>query len=384
MWCSRVWSRSWAWPPEVGAAAAGRLSAGAPGWIEVGAAAWGSRFGRLQADKSGHGCGHHQQTGARLSASVACTLVLASVCRPRWNRLATLFALLGLGLSAAPAVRAEGVLPRVARSGQLQLVGQPNQPPILSLDGQGQPHGYAVVVAERVRALLAQSLGRAVRLNFQPSGDGEQAYQSLENGSADLACGVPFSWARATTVDFSVPIGVSGLRLLAPAGRFSGDPQGLAGRRIGVVRDSLADNELRGMQPAATVVPFGGLGEAVAALSSGAVDGVIGDTVLLKGLVQQRGLSGYALTPETPYERYGLVCAMPDNTSAFRNLVNLAITRLQQDYIDGDPRTVALVDRWLGPGSAINLPQNQIRTIFDNLLMGVEALRPVPPSSPQP
>lgn len=311
--------------------------------------------------------------------------MLASVCRPRCNRWATLLALLGLGLASPPALRAEGVLPRVARSGQLQLVGLPNQPPILSLDGQGQPHGYAVVVAERVRALLAQTLGRPVRLNFQASGgDGEQVYQSLQNGSADLACGVPFSWARAATVDFSVPIGVSGLRLLAPAGRFSGDPQGLGGRRIGVVRDSLAENELRGMQPAATVVPFGGLGEAVAALGGGAVDGVIGDTVLLKGLVQQRGLSSYALTPEAPYERYGLVCAMPDNTSAFRNLVNLAITRLQQDYIDGDPRTVALVDRWLGPGSAINLPQNQIRTIFDNLLMGVEALRPVPPSSSQP
>ena len=315
---------------------------------------------------------------------MCCAPVLASVRRPRWNRWTALLALLGLGLSAAPAVRAEGVLPRVARTGQLQLVGQPNQPPILSLDGQGQPHGYAVVVAERVRALLAQSLGRPVRLNLQSSGDGEQVYQSLQNGSAELACGVPFTWARDMTVDFSVPIGISGLRLLAPAGRFNGDPQGLAGRRIGVVRASLAESELRGMQPAATLVPFGGLGEAVAALSSGAVDGVIGDTALLKGLVQQRGLSGYALTPEAPYERYALVCAMPENTSAFRHLVNLAITRLQQDYLDGDPRTVTLVDRWLGPGSAINLPQSQIRTIFDNLLMGVEALRPVSTTSPQP
>jgi polar amino acid transport system substrate-binding protein len=36
------------------------------------------------------------------------------------------------------------------------------------------------------------------------------------------------------------------------------------------------------------------------------------------------------------------------------------------------------VNRWLGPGSALNLPADRIRSVFDALLMGVEALRPLP------
>ena len=185
-------------------------------------------------------------------------------------------------------------------------------------------------------------------------------------------------------LDYSLPIAVSGLRLLAPAGRFSGDPAALAGRNIGVVNGSLAESTLRGVQPAARVVTFPGLPEALDALNSGRVEAVLGDSLLLKGLAAQRGLGGLVVTPEVPFERYGLVCAMPENASAFRNLVNHAIAELQQDYLDGEPATVALVDRWLGPGSAVNLSPSRIRSVFEALLLGTEALRPLPTRSATP
>jgi polar amino acid transport system substrate-binding protein len=205
-----------------------------------------------------------------------------------------------------------------------------------------------------------------------------QLAQRLGEGKAELACGVPFTWAREMVVDFTLPIGISGLRLLAPAGRFTGAPEALAGRRIGVVRDSLAETELRGMQPAAKSVPFADPKAALAALVAGQVDGVIGDSALLAGLVRQQRLSGLALTPEVPYERYAVACVVPENDSQFRDLVNRAITQLLQGYLDGEPQSVAEVDRWLGPGSALNLSQEKIRNVFDSLLMGVEALRPLP------
>ena len=292
-----------------------------------------------------------------------------------------MFASLSLGLSllplAVPAAQAEGVLDRVARSGRLQLEGAADQPPLLSLDGQGQPQGYAVLVAERVAALLSEAVGRPVQLGFDNVTDPAQLAERLGSGRSDLACGVMFTWARENTVDFTLPIGVSGLRLLAPAGRFTGAPEALAGRRIGVLEGSLAQSELLGMQPAAKAVTFADLPAALAALSGGQVEGVIADSALLAGLVRQRGLSGLVLTPETPYERYAVACAVPENDSAYRDLVNRAIARLMQDYVDGEPKTVAAVDRWLGPGSAVNLPQDRIRGVFDGLLMGVEALRPL-------
>lgn len=294
--------------------------------------------------------------------------------------LASLSFGLALVPAAAPAAQAEGVLDRVARTGRLQLLGPADQPPLLSLDGQGQPQGYAVVVADRVAALLSQALGRPVQLSFQRVGDPAQLAERLGAGQADLACGVMFTWARENTLDFTLPIGVSGLRLLAPAGRFTGAPEALAGRRIGVVAGSLADSELRGMQPAAKPLAFADLPAALNALSAGQVEGVIGDSAMLAGLVRQRGLSGLALTPDEPYERYAVACAVPENDSAYRDLVNRAIAQLLQGYVDGDPQTVAAVDRWLGPGSALNIPQERIRGVFDGLLMGVEALRPVNPA----
>ena len=295
-----------------------------------------------------------------------------------------LLASLSLGLVLVPAVvpaaQAEGVLDRVARTGRLQLEGMADQPPLLTLDRQGQPQGYAVLVADRVAGLLSQALGRPVQLGFQNLSDPAQLAERLGSGQADLACGLMFTWARENTLDFTLPIGVSGLRLLAPAGRFSGAPEALAGRRIGVLAGSLAESELRGMQPAAKAVTFADLPAALTALSSGKVEGVIGDSAMLAGLARQRGLSGLALTPDAPYERYAVACAVPENDSAYRDLVNRAIAQLLQAYVDGEPQTVAAVDRWLGPGSALNVPQDRIRGVFDGLLMGVEALRPVRPA----
>ena len=296
----------------------------------------------------------------------------------RRHRLTALLALLSIGLAAAPAAHAEGVLDRVARSGQLQLIGPADVPPMLSLNAQGQPEGYGVVVANRVAALLSQAVGKPVQLRYQTVAGAAQLAQSLGEGKGDLACGVPFTWAREMVVDFTLPIGISGLRLLAPAGRFTGAPEGLAGRRIGVVRESLAETELRGMQPAARSVPFADPQAALAALAAGQVDGVIGDSALLAGLVRQQRLSGLVLTPEVPYERYAVACVVPENDSQFRDLVNRAIAQLLQGYLDGEPESVAAVDRWLGPGSALNLSPEKIRNVFDSLLMGVEALRPLP------
>ena len=299
-----------------------------------------------------------------------------------WRR--ALPAALGLLAVLAPVAqaRAEGVVDRVARSGQLVLIGDPGLAPMLSRDAQGQPQGYGVEVARRVAAELSAAVGRPVTLRFEPVTDPAALGQRIAQGKADLACGVPFSWERDMTVDYSLPIGLSGLRLLAPAGRFDGAPEALAGRSIGVVRDSLAETELRGMQPAARAVPFANLPAAVSALQAGRVEGVIGDSSLLAGLVRAQGATGLALTPEDPYERYAVACLVPENDSAFRNLVNLAIARFLQNYLDGQPEAVAAIDRWLGPGSALQLPQERIRTYFETVLLGVEAIRPLPAPAP--
>lgn len=292
--------------------------------------------------------------------------------------------MLGLLAAMPAAALAEGAVQRVARTGQLVLSGFADLPPLTVAGPQGQPSGYGILVADRIAAELSRAVGKPVTVRFAPVGDPAGLVASITKGQADLACGFPFSWELDMQVDFSLPIGMSGLRLLAPTGRFDGSPAALAGRKIGVVRQSLGETELKGMQPKATAVPFSNLQGAVAALKAGNVDGVVGDTTVLAGLVRQQGLQGLALTPDFPYEAYAVSCVLAENDSAFRNLVNLAIARLLTGYLDGQPDTVAAVNRWLGPGSAVGLPEVTIRTSFEAVLLGVETIRPIPEDQAAP
>ena len=286
-----------------------------------------------------------------------------------------------LPLLAPRPVRAADVLERVARRGELVMVGYGDLPPLLSTV-KGRPQGYAAVVGERVAAELSRALGRPVRLRVQTVQDPAALLAAVSSGKADLACGVPFSWDQDMLVDHSIPIGLSGLRLLAPAGRFDGSPEALAGRSIGVVRDSLAQTELLGMQPQARAVPFNDLPSALTALQAGQVEGVLSDSIVLAGLAAQRGLRDLILTPELPYEVYAVSCLVPPNSTAYGHLVDLAIARLLQGYLDRDPAAVKEVNRWLGPASAIGIPQERLDGIFAAALLGVEAIRPLPNANP--
>jgi polar amino acid transport system substrate-binding protein len=309
--------------------------------------------------------------------------------RRRWLA-STALTLLTLALTplarAQTKAQPEGVVDRVARTGELVLVGPSDLAPLVSVDAQGQPIGYGVEVARRIQAELASAVGRPVKLRFEAVTNPGDLGQRLAEGKADLACGLPFSWERDMWIDYSLPIGISGLRLLAPAGRLDGSPESLAGRRIGVVSESLAATELQGIQPEAKAVDFPSLAAAVAALKAGQVDGVIGDTALLASLAGGPASPPLVLTPEVPYENYALACVLPENDSAFRNLVNLAIARFLQGYLDGQNDAVTAVHRWVGPGSALNRSPEQIRTYYESVLLGVEAIRPLPPakSSAQP
>ena len=180
-------------------------------------------------------------------------------------------------------------------------------------------------------------------------------------------------------MDFTLPIGLSGLRLLAPSGRFDGSPAGLSGRRIGVVAGSLGQSQLQGMQPKAVAVTFPNSAAAVAALAAGQVEGVIGDSLLLRGLVRQQNATNLVLTPEQSYQHYAVSCAVPQDDSAFRDLVNLSIAGLMQSYLDGVAEAVALVHRWVGPDSSVGVPAETIRIYFENVMLGVESIRPLAP-----
>ena len=292
--------------------------------------------------------------------------------------------LLGVAAVTLPA-HAEGVVERAARTGELVMGATAGQPPLVFRDASGEWTGYGVAVGRVIAAEISSAVGRPVKLRVDPTDDPRGLVQGVANGSLNLVCGVPFTWAADGVVDFSLPIAVSGLRVMAPAGRLDGTPESLRGRRIAVVKDSLAATELGGIQPEARAVDVPDLGAALDALQAGRVDGVIADSTLLAGLAKTRGRTGLALTPEEPFETYAVSCMVPENDSQFRNLVNLAIAQLAQGYVNGDPASTALVNRWLGPGGVLALPPEVIKIYFETVLLNHEQIRPpAPPATAAP
>jgi polar amino acid transport system substrate-binding protein len=290
-------------------------------------------------------------------------------------------------LAFAPlAASAETVLEKAMRTGELVMVGTTDSPPLLSLDAKGEPVGYAIEVGRRIDNELNAQLGGKVQIRFVSVPNTDAMVQAVANGGAALACGVPFSWEREMVVDYSLPIGLSGLRVLTGSAALDGSPASLAGRRVATVSGSLGASAISTLQPAAKQVSFESLDAAVTALKQGKVDGVLGDSNVLAGLRKVRNLSTTRLVPDEPFATYGVGCIVPQNSSDFINVVNLAIAKQQAAYLEGKPDAVASIDPWVGPNGVLGIPVERIRTFFQSSLLSREALLliPVPAAKPTP
>jgi polar amino acid transport system substrate-binding protein len=285
----------------------------------------------------------------------------------------------GLACASLPAV-AQTPLEQAMRSGQLVMVGAPDSPPFLSLNAKGEPEGYAIDLGRLIDAELQKVTGKKVQLRFQSVPNNAAAVNAVSQGQAALACGIPLSWARDQVVDYSIPIGLSGLRLLAKPGGLDGQVASLAGQKIAVVSGSLAATSLPVLQPQAQGVSFESYGDAVTALQQGGVAGVLGDTVVLSGIRKQRSITNFPMVPEIPLVSYGVGCIMPENSSDLGNIVNISIAKLMQAYLDSKPEVVLLVERWFGPSGVHQVGKDQIRAYFQAVLLTREPMQSAPAS----
>jgi polar amino acid transport system substrate-binding protein len=296
--------------------------------------------------------------------------------------LVGLLASLALPLAA----HAESVVERAARTGVITMGGRTDVPPYSFLNGKQELGGYAIDVASLIEAEVSRYLGKPVKVEFVPTEDPAKLFGQVSRGEVDLACGAQFTWEREMFVDFSIPFSLSGIRVLTRTGKLEGSPESLAGKRIAVVAGSLGEATIKALQPRAALVPLASLAEGIRELQAGRVDGVAGDSITLAASIKSKSATGFELVPAEGYARYAVGCILPENNSTFRNLVNLAIARMIQGYVSGDPSSTALVNRWMGPQSVLGLPPEVIRTYFQTVLLNHEQIRVAPdqPSSPSP
>ncbi|MFQ6538761.1 MULTISPECIES: extracellular substrate binding-like orphan protein GrrP [Aphanothece] len=282
---------------------------------------------------------------------------------------------LALGLVMAPAtVLAETSIERAARTGELSLGVHGDIPPYVSTGAGGAQEGYMIDVSGLIAAEVSDYLGRPVKAVTEAVDDPDALFRRVHDGGVDLMCGAQFTWEREMFVDFSIPFALSGIRLLTGSPALDGTPDSLRGKRIGVVAGSLGEATIKALQPSARLVVQPSLSGGIEALRAGRLDAVAGDSVLLAEAALSRGYSKAALVPAMALNRYAVGCAMPENNSTLRNLVNLAIAKMLQGYVDGVPRYRELVNRWLGPSSTMGLPEEVIALYFEGVLLNHERI----------
>ena len=249
-------------------------------------------------------------------------------------------------------------------TGSLRAVVIGDGLPMITKEGDTYD-GLSMVVLEAIRDQMQtapQAKADSFSIEPVPVASAREGLDKIRSGAADLACGVAFSWERQKSVDYTIPFANGGVRLLAPEGN-DGTPASLKGQTIGVVQDSVASTVLAASLDDVQFKFFEGPEQALAALKSGDVKVLGGDSLWLKANHKATAPDA-VVVPERAYARSGVGCVVGDATPKLLNVSNLAIGRLLGAYVDNDPAVRSEVNRWIGQDSAIGLSDDQISKFF--------------------
>ena len=254
--------------------------------------------------------------------------------------------------------------PAAAESTTLKAVIFEDVKPLYQKTDAGY-EGFGVDVLEQIRM---QSGHRKVA--YSGVNSVKEGLNAVITGKADIACGVAFTWARSTQVNYTLPFAIGGTRLLmASDTKVDGTPDSLSGQTVGVVKDSPASRVLKNVAPEVNLKPFNTPAEALAAYNSGDVSILGGGTLWLAA---NSSKETSALLPFRPYGRSGIGCIVNQNNGKLLSKANIAIGQMMQAYMDGDAGTRHMVERWLGPESSVGLTRIGIESLY-SLILNVTA-----------
>jgi polar amino acid transport system substrate-binding protein len=302
----------------------------------------------------------------------------------RKNVFLVALSLIGVFLSPL-AVRSETVMEKIARTGTLTIGTQTDAIPYSYVNDRDELVGYSIDMIEQIRAAVEEHLGKPIKLQVVTPANFANSIENIETGKVDLACNTAFTWERDRIVDFSVSYALSGIRLLVPSNSTLGSPESLAGKRIGVQQQTIAESTIKLIQPGAILIPIGSVEDGLKALAAKQVDALAGDRIALAGINQTLKPNAYKITPEQSYANFAIACMFPQNNSSFANLVNHSLVKVMQGYVIGDPASVALIDRWFGKDGIVKINPELIKAFFEGIILTREQIPfPTPSSSTKP
>jgi polar amino acid transport system substrate-binding protein len=182
--------------------------------------------------------------------------------------------------------------------------------------------------------------------------------QLVAGHDIDIECGITTAtWEREQRIDFTIPFFENGTRILAPRSRFKSLDE-LAGRRVGVVRNSTTREVVTQSLVNPQIVEVADMDEGFRLLADGSLDGLANIGIVLRSRLETSDLKArFVLLPRTGALAWEAIsCMVPEDDSGWRDFVDRTIADLLVGVTDFNGRWVDIYDRWFGPQGDLYYP----------------------------
>jgi len=239
-------------------------------------------------------------------------------------------------------------LARIRAEKRVAVAFSGDSPPFSFVAADRQPAGFSIDLCKRAIAEIGRAAGVPdLRVSWLV-GTAQERVAMVASGKAELDCAnTTATQSRMREVDFSNLVFVDAGALLVKADAPFRTVADLAGKRIGVIAGTTTESRLaaalKSRRIDATITTLRDGTEGVAMLESSALDAFASDKLKLVGLAAQAARpDALALLPED-VSTEPLAFALPRGDSAFRLVVNQALTQVYASReID------RIFDEWLG------------------------------------
>lgn len=286
----------------------------------------------------------------------------------------TLFALsILLTVTAQTPSWAGQILDKIKQTGTITAGVRKDAIPFGYINEQGQWVGYSKDVLELIRQEAENQLGKPIKLEFVEVTP-QNRFSKIEQKAIDIECAsTTFTWERDKKVDFAVSYFASGTQLLVKQNSGISSLDTLVGKRIGVIPNTTNEKIIREQQPAAIIVNVSDRNEGLKKLETGEIDGFAGDGIVLEGLRRESANSAMlTVVPEFPYQYEAFACIVPQDESAWLNIVNYGLVKYMQGVVTDEPKAVAIYEKWFGDNGPTPYPRETMNEYYQGILNGFE------------
>jgi len=234
-----------------------------------------------------------------------------------------------------PGAAAEGVLDRVAETGEFRIGYATGSPPLSFNDADGKPAGYSIELCRHIGRTLQRELGLAkLEFTFVPLVSMQDRLNAVAQGDVDIECGATtVTLSRRERVDFTLMTFITGSAVLSRKAAPIASAADLAGKVIAVMPDTTTEAVLRefaevnetGLKLALVETH----GEGMSLLNAGKVDGFASDRAMLIDQVftDENARNEYEMTRSVlSFEPYALM--IPRGDTRFRLAADRALADL--------------------------------------------------------